>query len=96
MDLPFLSGLCSKMEHHQQLLFCTVIPCMSRQINWETAVFLLEFSKAFDELSWTFLKEVLEKKNLSTRWISWMATIYGSDTISILVIGTLTPSFALL
>jgi hypothetical protein len=58
-------------------------------------VLLLDFSKAFDHLSWPFLEGVLQAKGFSDLWIAWMRTIYSEGSTSVLVNGAPTPSFKL-
>jgi hypothetical protein len=41
-------------------------------INAKGVILKLDFEKAYDKVSWAFLEEVLQRKNFSPKWISWI------------------------
>jgi hypothetical protein len=59
------------------LFFAQEALSWTKETCQEMTILLLDFSKAFDLLRWSFLEDVLHAKGFSLRWISWMCTIYG-------------------
>eukprot|EP00253_Pinus_taeda_P015690 PITA_15690 len=53
----------------------------------------LDLSKAYDRLSWRYLRMVLEAYGFEKRWIEWIFSMISSPIFSILVNGTPTRTF---
>ena len=56
-----------------------------RQSGEEGLVFKLDFDKAYDHVNWDFLDHVLEKKEFSPKWRTWMRGCLSSVSYAILV-----------
>jgi hypothetical protein len=54
----------------------------------------LDLSKAFDKLSWHYIKEVLTAFGFCTNWIDWILNLISSTFFSILVNGTPSQPFS--
>jgi hypothetical protein len=54
----------------------------------------LDLSKAFDRLSWHYMKALLEAFNFSKEWISWIMNLISSTFFSILVNGVPSQPFS--
>jgi hypothetical protein len=48
----------------------------------------LDLSKAFDRLSWQYMRSVLESFGFSSLWVDWILKLTSSPFFSILVNGT--------
>lgn len=53
----------------------------------------LDLSKAYDRLSWRYLRMVLEAYGFEKRWIEWIYSMISTPIFSILVNGTPTDTF---
>jgi len=49
----------------------------------EGIILKLDFEKAYDRVSWSFLKEVLIKKGFSERWVSWMLKVVKGGRVAV-------------
>ena len=56
-----------------------------RQSGEEGLVFKLDFEKAYNHVNWYFLDHVLEKKEFSPKWRTWMRGCLSSVSYAILV-----------
>jgi len=52
-----------------------------------------DFSKAYDPLSWKYLKKVLETFGFRNRWIEWVYNMISTPNFSILINGFPTTTF---
>ena len=57
-------------------------------------VFKVDFEKAYDSVSWSFLDYMLSRLGFCTKWRQWIAACLQSASISILVNGSPTKEFA--
>ena len=57
-------------------------------------VFKVDFEKAYDSVSWSFLDYMLIRLGFCLKWRKWIAACLQSATISILVNGSPTKEFA--
>lgn len=70
-------------------------------MNWalesdqDLVLLLLDFEKAYNRISWTFLEETLVALGFSSKWISWVQTLYCGTEVSVLVNGVLGEAFEL-
>jgi hypothetical protein len=48
---------------------------------------MLDISKSFESINWTFLLEVLEALGFSTKWWDWIAALQGTSSSKILING---------
>ncbi|KAJ4776087.1 RNA-directed DNA polymerase (reverse transcriptase)-related family protein [Rhynchospora pubera] len=51
-------------------------------------MFKIDFAKAFDSVSWSFLIQVLEQRGIPCKFVSWIRLILSSASSSILLDGT--------
>lgn len=58
-------------------------------------LFKVDFAKAYDSISWSFLEFVMAKMGFSPVWRKWMMECVSSATISVLVNGSPTNEFGL-
>ena len=52
-----------------------------RRSGEEGVVLKIDFEKAYDHVDWGFLDHVLERKGFSTKWRSWMRSIFNEFCI---------------
>ena len=55
----------------------------------------LDISKAYDKLSWQFMKETLEAYGFHEEWVQWIMNITSTPFFSILLNGAPTKTFQL-
>ncbi|KAM0845670.1 hypothetical protein ACQ4PT_056196 [Festuca glaucescens] len=53
----------------------------------------LDFTRAFDNVSWTFLLSILRQRGFGPRWIMWIALLLSTATTQVLVNGCPGASF---
>ena len=58
-----------------------------RRSGEEGVVFKIDFEKAYDYVDWGFLDHVLERKEFSPKWRSWIRGCLSSSSFAILVNG---------
>jgi hypothetical protein len=54
----------------------------------------LDMSKAFNKLSWKYIKQILLTFDFSTTWIKWIMSLTSSPFFSILVNGSPSVTFS--
>ncbi|GJY43054.1 putative RNA-directed DNA polymerase, eukaryota, reverse transcriptase zinc-binding domain protein [Tanacetum coccineum] len=57
--------------------------------------FKVDFEKAFDSLSWSFLMSIMEQVGFGSKWRKWIISCLDSDYASILINGSPTKEFKL-
>ncbi|GJV52938.1 putative RNA-directed DNA polymerase, partial [Tanacetum coccineum] len=58
-------------------------------------VFKFDFEKAYDNIKWKYLLEIMRRMGFGIRWCKWVAGCLKSSSISILVNGSPTSEFAM-
>ncbi|GKU94711.1 hypothetical protein SLEP1_g8164 [Rubroshorea leprosula] len=58
-------------------------------------VFKIDFEKAYDKVSWSFLDYMMEKMGFDKVWREWIAECLRSNTVSVLVNGSATKEFSM-
>ncbi|KAJ3701224.1 hypothetical protein LUZ61_004929 [Rhynchospora tenuis] len=56
-------------------------------------LYKVDFAKAFDSISWTFLTNLLIERGFPANWISWLLDILNSSSSAVRVNGELTSFF---
>jgi hypothetical protein len=56
---------------------------------------LLDFEKAYDRVSWTFLKATMERMGFAETFIGWIMALYKEPRSSIVLNGVIGPTFEL-
>ena len=59
-----------------------------------TLVFKVDFEKAYDSVSWSFLEYMLDRMGFCFKWRKWINACLQSATVSILINGSPTKEFA--
>ena len=59
----------------------------------KSVVLKIDLSKAYDRVSWTYLRVVLSKMGFSLNFISWVMSSLSSVSFALLVNGTASPFF---
>ncbi|XP_020262570.1 uncharacterized protein LOC109838550 [Asparagus officinalis] len=54
----------------------------------EVAMFKIDFAKAFDSISWSFLINLLKARGFGEKWCSWIYHIISSSNCAVLVNGS--------
>ena len=54
----------------------------------------LDFEKAFDNVDWSFLLQLLEKLNFGKDWVGWIEKILKTTITSVLINGSPTRDFS--
>ncbi|KAJ0754284.1 putative RNA-directed DNA polymerase [Helianthus annuus] len=65
----------------------------SKKVKNKIFVFKIDFEKAYDNVHWNFVLEVLNQMGFSARWCSWIKGILSSARASVLVNGSPTFEF---
>ncbi|GKV36164.1 hypothetical protein SLEP1_g44325 [Rubroshorea leprosula] len=58
-------------------------------------VFKIDFEKAYDKVSWSFLDYMMEKMGFDKVWREWIAECLRSNTVSVLLNGSATKEFSM-
>ncbi|XP_050222134.1 uncharacterized protein LOC126672228 [Mercurialis annua] len=53
----------------------------------------LDFKKAFDSVSWSFIISMLKRMNFDEVWINWISSLFKSSQLSVLINGSPTENF---
>jgi hypothetical protein len=56
-------------------------------------IFKLDFEKAYDNISWDFLFEMLSQRGFNEKWSNWVKSVVSSGTLSVQVNGTIGSYF---
>lgn len=67
----------------------------AKKLKKQGVLFKADFEKAYDSVSWKYLKFVLGKMGFDKKWINWMMECVTSTSISVLVNGSPTDEFGL-
>ena len=59
-----------------------------------TLVFKVDFEKAYDSVSWSFLEYMLDRMGFCLKWRNWINACMQSATVSVLINGSPTKEFA--
>ncbi len=59
------------------------------------AVLKIDFERAFDQVNWAFLKEVLVARGFGDRWIQWIDSLLNSASAAVILNGVPGKPFAL-
>ncbi|KAJ9536970.1 hypothetical protein OSB04_029703 [Centaurea solstitialis] len=65
----------------------------AKRLKKRCYIFKVDFAKAFDNVNWEFLWEVMGQMNFGQRWISWLKGLICTAQVSILVNGSPTKQF---
>nr|CAD1829771.1 unnamed protein product [Ananas comosus var. bracteatus] len=57
------------------------------------ALLKIDFERAFDQVDWSFLLDLLQARGFSQRWISWIRSFLHSASTSVILNGTPGKSF---
>ena len=78
---------------------CTRIMCdiihECEQQNKDGLILLVDFEKAFDSLSWTYIQEILPKFNLGPNFIKWISMFQNDSQSRVILNGHLSDPFKL-
>ena len=67
----------------------------TRENQQELSMLLLDFEKAYDRVSWTFLREVMAKMGFHSTWINQVMALNENASASIIVNGEISKTFRL-
>lgn len=62
-------------------------------VNNEFLLFKVDFEKAYDKVSWAFIRFMLRKMGFGAKWKSLMEALIFTSNMSVLVIRSLTKEF---
>ena len=66
-----------------------------KEKNMDAIILLIDFEKAFDSVSWTFIDKALEKFNFGVDYRKWVKTLYTNSESAVLNNGHFTQFFKL-
>lgn len=66
-----------------------------REGNKDLVILSLDAEKAYDQIEWSYLFEVLQRYNFGNNFFAWVRLLYTSPTAQILMNQTLSPPFKL-
>jgi hypothetical protein len=55
--------------------------------NHKGVILKLDFEKAYDKVQWSFMMEVLKRKNFPPKWLEWMKQIIEGGKVGINING---------
>ncbi|XP_057444341.1 secreted RxLR effector protein 78-like [Lotus japonicus] len=58
-------------------------------------LFKIDFAKAYDNVEWDFLLELLQEMGFGGRWIGWMQSCISTASLAVLVNGSPSEFFAI-
>ena len=67
----------------------------TKESQQELTMLLLDFEKAYDRVSWTFLREVMTRMGFHTTWINQVMSLNENATASVIVNGEISQTFCL-
>lgn len=67
----------------------------ARKKKFDTLFLKIDFAKAYDSVSWVFLKEMLAQFNFSNKWSRWMLECISTASANVLVNGSPSGEFKL-
>ena len=76
-------------------LIVTEIISWAKYRSKSTFVLKVDFEKAFDNLNWSFLFDILHQIGFGSVWIGWLKGVLTSARVSVLVNGAPTNQFNL-
>ena len=76
----FLEG--KSINECTRLMYDIIISCKEQQQN--SLILLVDFEKAFDSISWSFINDSLKKFNFGTNFISWINMFQLGSTSKII------------
>ncbi|KAL4312348.1 hypothetical protein GQ457_01G050470 [Hibiscus cannabinus] len=81
----------------RQILDCSFIAneCIDEIVKRKSrgVVFKIDFSRAYDTVSWDFLMRIMKKMNFGEKWCDWIFKCISSATISVLANGVPSDRF---
>ncbi|GKV02931.1 hypothetical protein SLEP1_g15305 [Rubroshorea leprosula] len=66
-----------------------------RKSKSQCFIFKIDFEKAYDNVSWSFLDYIMERMGFNTIWRGWITECLKSNTVSVLVKGSATKQFSM-
>src|SRR3954469_17016868 len=57
--------------------------------------FKVDFEKAYDKVSWNYLRYLFRRMGFGLKWIRWMEMLVFNSNMSVLVNGSLTKEFGM-
>lgn len=66
---------------------------LAKRNKEECMLFKVDFEKAYDTVSWSFLFDMLAKFGFDLKWIRWIRACVSSSSLSVLVNGSPTQDF---
>lgn len=83
-----------KRRHILDNFFCAHILIHHLHVTKKpAALFKIDFERAFDNVNWCFLTELLTARGFFDLWIRWVSALLASSSSVVLLNGTPGPSF---
>ncbi|XP_058783092.1 secreted RxLR effector protein 78-like [Vicia villosa] len=55
----------------------------------------IDFEKAFDRVSWSYLRYILRKMGFGDKWLKWMLACVFTSSVSVMINGGVTTDFSM-
>ncbi|XP_058783674.1 uncharacterized protein LOC131658394 [Vicia villosa] len=75
------------------ILMVNEVMDMAKREGSKCLILKVDFEKAYDCVSWNFLRLVMKKMGFGKKWLSWMEAIVFTSSMAILVNGSCTKDF---
>ena len=76
-----------------RLMYDIIYECKVRKVNG--LILLIDFEKAFDSISWEYIRECLVKLNFGENFLKWIRIFQENSKSSVILNGHLSKSFSL-
>ncbi|RZB71032.1 LINE-1 retrotransposable element ORF2 protein [Glycine soja] len=90
---PCQSAFISGRQILDGVLMINEVVDLAKRRKDECLLFKVDFEKAYDSVSWSFLTYMLNKMGFDKRWIGWIQACVFSSSMSVLVNGSPTDEF---
>lgn len=90
---PCQSAFISGRQILDGVLMINEVVDLAKRRKDECLLFKVDFEKAYDSVSWSFLTYMLNRMGFDKRWIGWIQACVFSSSMSVLVNGSPTDEF---
>lgn len=75
------------------MLVANEVVDFAKKSKEDCVMFKVDFEKAYDRVSWVYLKDLMQNMGFGKRWMQWMEANIFSSWMSVLVNKSVTKDF---